>query len=103
LREPDGVAVTTVLYFDQSLRGLSAGAPVDFRGIVMGEVRSVGVEFDPVKKTFRMPVTVDMYPARLGRNFAQRWRRISSAMPARRCWNGWWRAACAASCAPGIC
>jgi paraquat-inducible protein B len=71
LREPDGVAVTTVLYFDQSLRGLSAGAPVDFRGIVMGEVRSVGVEFDPVKKTFRMPVTVDMYPARLGRNFAQ--------------------------------
>jgi paraquat-inducible protein B len=71
LREPDGVAVTTVLYFDQSLRGLSAGASVDFRGIVMGEVRSVGVEFDPVKKTFRMPVTVDMYPARLGRNFAQ--------------------------------
>ena len=71
LREPDGVAVTTVLYFDQSLRGLSAGAPVDFRGIVLGEVRSVGVEFDPVKKNFRMPVTVDMYPARLGRSFAQ--------------------------------
>jgi paraquat-inducible protein B len=71
LREPDGVAVTTVLYFDQSLRGLSAGASVDFRGIVLGEVRSVGVEFDPVKKSFRMPVTVDMYPARLGRSFAQ--------------------------------
>ncbi|MRW91520.1 MCE family protein [Duganella sp. FT80W] len=71
MREPDGVPVTTVLYFDQSLRGLSPGATVDFRGIVMGEVRSVGVEFDPVKKNFRMPVTVDMYPARLGRNFAQ--------------------------------
>jgi paraquat-inducible protein B len=71
LREPDGVAVTTVLYFDQSLRGLSAGASVDFRGIVLGEVRSVGVEFDPVKKNFRMPVTVDMYPARLGRSFAK--------------------------------
>lgn len=71
LREPDGVPVTTVLYFDQSLRGLSPGASVDFRGIVMGEVRSVGVEFDPVKKNFRMPVTVDMYPARLGRSFAQ--------------------------------
>jgi len=71
LREPDGVAVTTVLYFDQSLRGLSPGAPVDFRGIVLGEVRSVGVEFDPVKKNFRMPVTVDMYPARLGRSFAR--------------------------------
>ena len=71
LREPDGVPITTVLYFDQSLRGLSPGAPVDFRGIVLGEVRSVGVEFDPVKKSFRMPVTVDMYPARLGRSFQQ--------------------------------
>jgi paraquat-inducible protein B len=69
LREPDGAPITTVLYFDQSLRGLSPGAPVDFRGIVLGEVRSVGVEFDPVKKSFRMPVTVDMYPARLGRSF----------------------------------
>ncbi|MBV6322183.1 intermembrane transport protein PqiB [Duganella violaceipulchra] len=71
LREPDGVPITTVLYFDQSLRGLSPSAPVDFRGIVLGEVRSVGVEFDPVKKSFRMPVTVDMYPARLGRSFQQ--------------------------------
>jgi paraquat-inducible protein B len=71
LREPDGTPITTVLYFDQSLRGLSPGAPVDFRGIVLGEVRSVGVEFDPVKKNFRMPVTVDMYPARLGRSFQQ--------------------------------
>jgi paraquat-inducible protein B len=69
LRDPDGPAITTVLYFDQSLRGLAPGAPVDFRGIVLGEVRSVGVEFDPVKKNFRMPVTVNMYPARLGRSF----------------------------------
>ena len=69
LREPDGPSLTTVLYFDQSLRGLSQGASVDFRGIVLGEVRSVGVEYDPVKKSFRMPVTVDMYPARLGRAF----------------------------------
>jgi paraquat-inducible protein B len=69
LRDPDGAPITTVLYFDQSLRGLSPGATVDFRGIVLGEVRSVGVEFDPVKKNFRMPVTVDMYPGRLGHNF----------------------------------
>jgi len=71
MREPEGMPITTVFYFDQSLRGLSPGAPVDFRGIVMGEVRSVGVEFDPVKKSFRMPVTVDMYPARLGHSFAE--------------------------------
>ncbi|MGO4467983.1 MlaD family protein, partial [Pseudoduganella sp. RAF53_2] len=69
MREQDGAPITTVFYFNQSVRGLSPGAPVDFRGIVLGEVRSVGVEFDPVKKDFRMPVTVDMYPSRLGRRF----------------------------------
>jgi paraquat-inducible protein B len=69
MREPDGPAVTTVMYFDQSLRGLSPGASVDFRGIVLGEVRTVGVEFDPVRKNFRMPVTVDLYPGRLGKTF----------------------------------
>lgn len=69
MREPDGEATTTVFYFDQSLRGLSVGAPVDFRGIVLGEVRSVGVEFDPIKKNFRMPVTAELYPGRLGKRF----------------------------------
>ena len=69
MRAPDGEALTTVFYFDQSLRGLQAGATVDFRGIVLGEVRSVGVEYDPVKKNFRMPVTVNLYPGRLGSGF----------------------------------
>lgn len=69
MRAPDGEALTTVFYFDQSLRGLQPGATVDFRGIVLGEVRSVGVEYDPVKKNFRMPVTVNLYPGRLGSGF----------------------------------
>lgn len=68
LRTPDGPAVTAVLYFDQSLRGLSPGAPVDFRGIVLGEVRNVGIEYDRAQKKFRMPVTVDLYPSRLGQS-----------------------------------
>jgi paraquat-inducible protein B len=71
LREPDGPPISSVFYFDQSVRGLQAGATVDFRGIVLGEVRSVGVEFDPRKKSFRMPVTVDLYPGRLGERFQQ--------------------------------
>lgn len=71
MREPDGAPTTTVFYFDQSLRGLSPGATVDFRGIVLGEVRSVGVEYDSAKKNFRMPVTVDLYPGRLGKRFEQ--------------------------------
>jgi paraquat-inducible protein B len=70
LRPPDGPAVTAVMYFDQSLRGLAVGAPLDFRGIVLGEVRTVGIEFDRARKDFRMPVTVDLYPDRLGSTFA---------------------------------
>ena len=69
MREPDGEAISSVFYFDQSLRGLSPGATIDFRGIVLGEVRSVGVEYDPSRKSFRMPVTVDLYPGRLGKRF----------------------------------
>lgn len=69
LRAPDGPAVSAVLYFDQSLRGLVPGAPVDFRGIVLGEVRAVGVEFDRERRAFRMPVTIDLYPGRLGKRF----------------------------------
>jgi paraquat-inducible protein B len=71
LRPPDGPAVTTVLYFDQSLRGLAPGAAVDFRGIVLGQVRTVGIEFDRERRAFRMPVTVDLYPGRLGPAFVR--------------------------------
>jgi paraquat-inducible protein B len=71
LRDPDGPAIVSKFYFDQSMRGLSPGATVDFRGIVLGEVRTVGVEYDPEKKTFRMPVTVEIYPGRLGKTFAR--------------------------------
>ena len=48
-----------VFYFTESLRGLSVGAPVDFRGILVGKVRSINVEFDSATKAFHFPVTVD--------------------------------------------
>ena len=67
LKEPDGPAQTLLLYFNQSLRGLSPGAAVDFRGVVIGEVKSIGVEFDRAERDFRMPVLVQVYPDRLRR------------------------------------
>jgi len=69
LRPPDGPATSAVLYFDQTLRGLAPGAPVDFRGVALGEVRSVGIEWDRERRRFNMPVTIDMYPGRLGQDF----------------------------------
>jgi paraquat-inducible protein B len=57
--------------FNQSLRGLSVGAPVDFRGIVLGQVTGIGVQYDPKSHAFMMPVTIDLYPDRLGRRAKQ--------------------------------
>ncbi len=53
------------LYFNESLRGLAPGAPVDFRGVVMGEVRSIGTEWDIAAGVYRFPVMIALYPERL--------------------------------------
>jgi paraquat-inducible protein B len=60
---------TFVMFFNGSLRGLSAGAPVELHGIAVGEVRSLDVEYDQNGATLRFPVVVDLYPQRIrGRN-----------------------------------
>jgi paraquat-inducible protein B len=65
---PDNEASETMLmYFDQSLRGLTPGAQVDFRGVVLGHVKSIGVEFVSEEGKFRMPVLVQVFPERLRR------------------------------------
>lgn len=55
---------TYVLNFKESVRGLAVGAPVDFRGIVVGEITAINTRFDPVKKEFSIPVEVRLYPER---------------------------------------
>jgi len=71
LKEPDGRSETVILHFNQSIRGLAPGAAVDFRGVVLGEVKSVGIEYDPKRREFDMPVVIEIYPARLGRKYAK--------------------------------
>ena len=71
MRDPDGQPLQVVMNFNQSLRGLAVGAPVDFRGIVLGEVTNIGIDFDPKTKNFLMPVTMNVYPERLGRRFRE--------------------------------
>ena len=66
LAPPDGLSVEVLMHFDQSVRGLSTGAPVDFHGINFGTVKSIELQFDPVKKDFFTDVTADVYPDRLG-------------------------------------
>jgi paraquat-inducible protein B len=57
-------SVAYLLYFDDSVRGLSVGAPVEFRGITVGEVTDVTLEFDPSMERFRIPVTIEIQPER---------------------------------------
>ena len=53
-----------VLYFEGSVRGLSPGAPVEFRGIKIGKVVDINLEFNAVNRNFRIPVLVEIEPER---------------------------------------
>lgn len=54
-----------ILNFNTSVRGLSPGAPVEFRGIQVGEVVDLKLEFDASKKNFEIPVLIVIEPGRL--------------------------------------
>jgi paraquat-inducible protein B len=45
-----------ILHFNESIRGLTVGAPVEFRGIKIGQVVDIKAEFD--QKTFTPQITV---------------------------------------------
>jgi paraquat-inducible protein B len=57
---------TYVLVFKQSVRGLSPGAPVEFRGIPVGEVVEMSAQVDMEAKEFSVPVLIRLDPQRLG-------------------------------------
>ncbi|MCD4487277.1 MlaD family protein [Chromobacterium vaccinii] len=65
LQNPDREMQPFRLRFRQSLRGLSVGAPVDFRGITIGEVTAIGVQYVQDRKDFDMTVDIRTYPSRL--------------------------------------
>ena len=57
---------TYELVFTQSVRGLAPGAPVEFRGIPIGEVVEVRAQIDAKTFQFLIPVTVRMDAQRMG-------------------------------------
>jgi paraquat-inducible protein B len=64
LKTHDKIVDTYIVTFFDSVRGLTVGAPVDFRGVVVGEVTRIFTRFDPVKKQFSIPVEINLYPER---------------------------------------
>ncbi len=59
---------TYLLVFKQSVRGLTRGAPVEFKGIPIGEVTDVRAQFDPKTFEFSVPVTIRVDPMSFGVN-----------------------------------
>ncbi|MGC3964450.1 MAG: MlaD family protein [Rhodocyclaceae bacterium] len=53
------------LLFRESVHGLTVGAPVEFRGIPIGEVTDIGLDYDREARRLNIPVTVRLYPERL--------------------------------------
>jgi len=71
---PDGEPDYLQMRFPQSLRGLGVGSQVDFRGIIVGRVVSINLDYDIDKQSFLQIVGVVIYPNRFGRaaeKFAQ--------------------------------
>ena len=49
-----------VLYFDGSVKGLSIGAPVMFRGVSIGSVEDISLIYDAKAGTITLPVVVEI-------------------------------------------
>jgi paraquat-inducible protein B len=64
-RRPETGGSDYVMLFKGSVRGLNIGAPVDFRGIVVGEVTDIRTNFVSPDKDIDMAVTMRVYPERL--------------------------------------
>jgi paraquat-inducible protein B len=54
-----------VAYFPGSVKGLQVGAPVDFRGVTIGEVTDIKVLFNPEEVNARIPVVMELDPTEI--------------------------------------
>lgn len=53
-----------LLHFNESVRGLYVGAPVEFRGMSIGHVVDIKLQLNPRSKTARIPVVIEIEPER---------------------------------------
>lgn len=49
-----------VLFFSGSVKGLSVGAPVDFKGVRVGSVVDISLVFDSKDYSFKIPVVIEI-------------------------------------------
>lgn len=66
---PDGDPRYLRMRFTHALRGLEAGAPVEFVGVNIGSVVAVDLGYEPRDKSFPVIVTAKVYPRRMGQAY----------------------------------
>jgi paraquat-inducible protein B len=54
-----------LVYFDESIAGLDVDAPVEFRGIQIGKVLDIRLEYDDKNNRFLIPVLIETEPDRI--------------------------------------
>ncbi len=59
---PHDLELTYVAYFDDPVRGLHVGAPVALKGIRIGTVTHVRMEYEAASKSIRTPVMLELEP-----------------------------------------
>ncbi|MBT8365104.1 MAG: MCE family protein [Deltaproteobacteria bacterium] len=54
-----------LLYFEGSVRGLTVGSPVEFRGIPIGQVLDINMEYNVKESAFLIPVLIEIEQERI--------------------------------------
>jgi paraquat-inducible protein B len=65
MKQPEREMLVFTMYFEESLRGLTVGAPVELNGVTIGEVKSILSGWDNQLGRFRFPVDVAIFPGRV--------------------------------------
>ncbi|MFH1029217.1 MAG: MlaD family protein [Pseudomonadota bacterium] len=67
---------TYQLVFKETVRGLPVGAPVDLRGVTVGEVTKIDVALDSGNSEISIPVEIQFYPERLRARYGNRSKQV---------------------------
>jgi len=65
LKNPETLVMKLVMVFNESVRGLAVGAPLDFRGIEIGTVTAIKANLNAADQRINLVIEADLYPARL--------------------------------------
>ena len=80
MKQPEPLERRFALFFDESVRGLSIGAPVTVYGLPVGEVAEVGLSLDPKTQAIRPRVLITFFPERLVARIAAQEQSAGKAM-----------------------